>query len=182
MKQVIKKVRQILILLFAISLIGCDDNDVEYPKVLTDFTYTTNEDTGTTTFINTSTNSKNYFWTFGDETSSTEINPVKTYTETGSYIVSLKATNVAGASNTSQDTIAILIKEAMVLPATFDNPAVKYKAAVFGGATFEITDNPDVSGTNDKAGSMLNLIRWTSARTIKENYAPPTDYRYPFMS
>jgi 1-pyrroline-5-carboxylate dehydrogenase len=37
------------------------------------------------------------------------------------------------------------------------------------------------SGTNDKAGSMLNLLRWTSARTIKENLAPPGDYRYAFM-
>jgi 1-pyrroline-5-carboxylate dehydrogenase len=38
------------------------------------------------------------------------------------------------------------------------------------------------SGTNDKAGSMLNLLRWVSARTIKENFAPPTEYRYPFMA
>lgn len=37
------------------------------------------------------------------------------------------------------------------------------------------------SGTNDKAGSMLNLYRWLSARTIKETFIPPTDYRYPFM-
>ncbi len=37
------------------------------------------------------------------------------------------------------------------------------------------------SGTNDKAGSRLNLIRWTSARTIKETYIPASDYRYPFM-
>jgi len=37
------------------------------------------------------------------------------------------------------------------------------------------------SGTNDKAGSMFNLVRWVSQRTIKENFAPPTDYRYPFM-
>jgi 1-pyrroline-5-carboxylate dehydrogenase len=44
----------------------------------------------------------------------------------------------------------------------------------FGGAR--------ASGTNDKAGSMLNLVRWVSARTIKENFAPPTDYRYPFMA
>ncbi len=37
------------------------------------------------------------------------------------------------------------------------------------------------SGTNDKAGSNLNLYRWLSARTIKETSEPPTDYRYPFM-
>jgi 1-pyrroline-5-carboxylate dehydrogenase len=43
----------------------------------------------------------------------------------------------------------------------------------FGGAR--------ASGTNDKAGSIFNLIRWTSPRTIKETYVPPTDHRYPYM-
>ncbi|HLX90309.1 MAG TPA: L-glutamate gamma-semialdehyde dehydrogenase [Puia sp.] len=43
----------------------------------------------------------------------------------------------------------------------------------FGGAR--------ASGTNDKAGSMLNLYRWISARTIKETFVPATDFRYPFM-
>jgi 1-pyrroline-5-carboxylate dehydrogenase len=43
----------------------------------------------------------------------------------------------------------------------------------FGGAR--------ASGTNDKAGSMWNLIRWVSPRTIKETFVPPRDYRYPFM-
>jgi 1-pyrroline-5-carboxylate dehydrogenase len=38
------------------------------------------------------------------------------------------------------------------------------------------------SGTNDKAGSKLNLLRWTSARAIKETFNPPRDYRYPFMA
>jgi len=44
----------------------------------------------------------------------------------------------------------------------------------FGGAR--------ASGTNDKAGSKMNLFRWVSARTVKETFAPPTDYRYPFMA
>lgn len=44
----------------------------------------------------------------------------------------------------------------------------------FGGAR--------ASGTNDKAGSMLNLYRWISARTIKENFVSPKDYRYPFLT
>ncbi len=37
------------------------------------------------------------------------------------------------------------------------------------------------SGTNDKAGSMINLLRWVSPRTIKETFVPPTEYRYPYM-
>ncbi|MFN4256949.1 MAG: L-glutamate gamma-semialdehyde dehydrogenase [Saprospiraceae bacterium] len=44
----------------------------------------------------------------------------------------------------------------------------------FGGAR--------ASGTNDKAGSILNMYRWLSPRTIKENFVPPTDYRYPFLA
>jgi 1-pyrroline-5-carboxylate dehydrogenase len=43
----------------------------------------------------------------------------------------------------------------------------------FGGAR--------ASGTNDKAGSKLNLLRWVSARTVKETLVPPTDFKYPFM-
>jgi 1-pyrroline-5-carboxylate dehydrogenase len=38
------------------------------------------------------------------------------------------------------------------------------------------------SGTNDKAGSKLNLVRWVSARNVKETFAPPTDYTYPSMA
>ena len=38
------------------------------------------------------------------------------------------------------------------------------------------------SGTNDKAGSFLNMMRWVTPRTIKETFVPPTDYRYPFMA
>jgi len=44
----------------------------------------------------------------------------------------------------------------------------------FGGAR--------ASGTNDKAGSILNLYRWLSARTIKETFCPSVDYKYPFLS
>jgi 1-pyrroline-5-carboxylate dehydrogenase len=38
------------------------------------------------------------------------------------------------------------------------------------------------SGTNDKAGSMINLLRWVQPRTIKETLVPPTDYRYHFLA
>ena len=38
------------------------------------------------------------------------------------------------------------------------------------------------SGTNDKAGSKMNLLRWVSARTIKETFSPPRDWRYPYMA
>ncbi|MEZ4317550.1 MAG: L-glutamate gamma-semialdehyde dehydrogenase [Myxococcota bacterium] len=64
----------------------------------------------------------------------------------------------------------------------------------FSAGNFYINDKPTgavvgqqpfggsrASGTNDKAGSPLNLLRWVSQRTIKENFCPPTDWRYPFL-
>jgi len=77
-----------------------------------------------------------------------------------------------------------------------DRYAVDYatKRLVHAAGNFYINDKPTgavvgqqpfggsrASGTNDKAGSSLNLIRWVSPRTIKETFVPATDYRYPFM-
>ncbi len=65
----------------------------------------------------------------------------------------------------------------------------------FAAGNFYVNDKPTgavvgqqpfggsrASGTNDKAGSALNLLRWTSPRSIKENFAPPTDHAYPHMA
>ena len=69
------------------------------------------------------------------------------------------------------------------------------KLLVHSAGNFYINDKPTgavvgqqpfggsrASGTNDKAGSVFNLIRWTSTRTIKETFVPPVDYRYPFLA
>jgi 1-pyrroline-5-carboxylate dehydrogenase len=78
-----------------------------------------------------------------------------------------------------------------------DRQAVREAAAAlrFAAGNFYVNDKPTgavvgqqpfggarASGTNDKAGSMWNLIRWVSPRTIKETFVPPTDYRYPFLA
>jgi 1-pyrroline-5-carboxylate dehydrogenase len=68
------------------------------------------------------------------------------------------------------------------------------RALRFAAGNFYINDKPTgavvgqqpfggarASGTNDKAGSKMNLLRWVSARTVKETFVPPTDYRYPYM-
>ncbi len=77
-----------------------------------------------------------------------------------------------------------------------DRYAIEYatKALEHAAGNFYINDKPTGavvgqqpfggargSGTNDKAGSALNLLRWVSPRTIKENFVPPTDYTYPFL-
>ncbi len=76
-----------------------------------------------------------------------------------------------------------------------DAVALAYKKLEHAAGNFYINDKPTgavvgqqpfggarKSGTNDKAGSVWNLLRWVSPRTIKENFNPPTDYRYPFMA
>jgi len=69
------------------------------------------------------------------------------------------------------------------------------QALRFAAGNFYINDKPTgavvgqqpfggarASGTNDKAGSKMNLLRWVSARSVKETFVPPTDYRYPFLA
>ena len=72
---------------------------------------------------------------------------------------------------------------------------IQFTAALrFAAGNFYLNDKPTgavvgqqpfggarASGTNDKAGSVLNLMRWVSPRSIKETFDPPHDYRYPFM-
>ncbi len=153
MKQLIKKVKQISVLILLISLIGCTDDNTVLPKVIPGFTYTLNSDTGTVTFINISENSTIFSWEFGDGGTSEEINPIKTYAN-GTYTVTLKASNVAGASATFEDEVTISIPNPIALPVTFDDPNVAYDVATFSGTSFEILDNPDVSGTNNKASKV----------------------------
>jgi 1-pyrroline-5-carboxylate dehydrogenase len=77
-----------------------------------------------------------------------------------------------------------------------DRAAIAHASEVlrFSAGNFYINDKPTgavvgqqpfggarASGTNDKAGSIFNLIRWVNARTIKETFVPPVDYRYPHM-
>ena len=77
-----------------------------------------------------------------------------------------------------------------------DRYAIEYatKKLVNAAGNFYINDKPTGavvgqqpfggargSGTNDKAGAKINLLRWVSPRTIKETFVPPTDYRYPFL-
>jgi 1-pyrroline-5-carboxylate dehydrogenase len=77
-----------------------------------------------------------------------------------------------------------------------DRYAIEYamKALENAAGNFYINDKPTgavvgqqpfggarASGTNDKAGSVLNLLRWVSPRTIKETFVTPEDFRYPFL-
>lgn len=159
MRQLIKNVKLLSIFLLVISFMGCEENDAVLPEVSAGFTYTINQDLGKVTFINTSENADSYEWSFGDDSSSSEINPTKIY-ETGEYTVVLKSKNVAGASDTFEDKVYINIPIPVRLPITFDGDNVRYSdVTVFGGTTFEVKDNSDLSGSNvsaSKIGSLTN--------------------------
>lgn len=148
MKIFSKYALMILTIIGIISFQGCED-DGELPKVIAGFTFTANEDTGTVTFINISENASTYLWDFGDGETSKEIDPIKTYAA-GTFIVTLTANNVSGVSDVFKDTITVNIKGIISLPATFDDPNINYKATAFDGASFDIVDNPDLAGTNNK--------------------------------
>jgi hypothetical protein len=150
MKQIIKKIKQISILLLVLSFVGCDNDDANnYPQIVAGFTYTINLNTGTVTFINTSESSNSYEWSFGDENSSTEINPIKTY-EPGEYTVTLKATNVAGATETFEDIIVISDVGAPVITLLGDTTININIGGVF-------TD-PGVTATDDLDGDVTANI------------------------
>lgn len=159
MKHLIKNTKIFVLLLLAISFIGCQDDDVTLPIVEAGFTHTISQATGVVTFINTSTNADNYSWSFGDESSSTEINPIKMY-PSGTYTIVLEAKNNSGASDTFEDTITIAIPEAITIPITFDSSLVIYEATTFNGVAFDVVENPDLSGTNSVAsnvGAITNI-------------------------
>ena len=123
MKQltITKNLIWIALAIMAISFLGCEDDEDDFPQVKSVFTYTLDELTGAVTFLNISENADNFEWDFGDSTTSTEINPVKVY-KTGTYNVMLRALNDAGASDTFVDAVVVDIDIPLTLPLTFDNP------------------------------------------------------------
>ena len=159
MKELIKNTKMLWFFIMAISFIGCnDDDDANLPELVASFAHTINEDTGAVSFLNLSENADSYTWDFGDGTTSTEINPIRSF-PTGTYTIELSAKNAAGASGKFTDEIVIDIPLPINFPINFDDPNVKYDITTFSGVAFEIVDNPDASGTNtstSKVGAITN--------------------------
>ena len=116
----------------------------------------------------------------------------------GNFKLNLKADNAFPL--TLEETLKLVDKtsEYALTGAIFANDKyaleLALKALRHSAGNFYINDKPTgavvgqqpfggarASGTNDKAGSALNLLRWVSPRTIKETLLTPTDYRYPFL-
>lgn len=160
MKNIFKGIKIIALFCLTFAFWTCaDDDDVLATSLEARFTHTINQDIGTVTFINVSTNADTYSWDLGDGTTSNLINPIKTY-ESGTYVVVLTARNARGDSDTYEDTIYIQVPEPITLPITFDNPAVNYTATAFGGVAFTVVENPDPSGANSEVsnvGAITNI-------------------------
>ncbi|MET1260145.1 immunoglobulin-like domain-containing protein [Flagellimonas sp. DF-77] len=150
MKFLLKKTKIIGLLVLLISFLGCEEDDEGnvLPAVVSGFTQTIVENTGTVRFLNISENADSFAWDFGDGTTSTEISPIKIF-ENGTFTVTLTASNVAGATDVFEDQITISIPEQVALPITFDNAQVSYDATIFGGAAFAVVANPAPGGSNN---------------------------------
>ena len=168
-------------LLISILLFGCSSEDApEIPEVKASYTFVKDDAPGRISFINTSQNSDSYLWDFGDGTSSTLRNPVKTYTESGDYEVKLTATNSkTGSSDSFSSTVSITVFQGgLVLNGDFEsgtspwtlgvgNPLPSGLLVTDGGNTYfsinvSAAGNPfDVnlsqSGINMTQGTMYRL-------------------------
>ena len=146
MKNLFKTLKKVSLLILAVSFMGCDDDEAVLPQLTAGFTHTINVSTGTVTFINTSVNASMYEWDFGDESTSALINPVNVY-ENGTYLVVLRASNVAGASDIFSDEITINVAE---VEETCDAETAGSLAAADFNLTF--MSDPTDSITSDGAG------------------------------
>ena len=146
MKNLFKTLKRVSLLILAVSFMGCDDDEAVLPQLTAGFTHTINASTGTVTFINTSINASMYEWDFGDESTSALINPVNVY-ENGTYLVVLRASNVAGAFDIFSDEITINVAE---VEGTCDAETAGSLAAADFNLTF--MSDPTESITSDGAG------------------------------
>ncbi|MGD1947574.1 MAG: PKD domain-containing protein, partial [Croceivirga sp.] len=147
-------------IILVLTFLGCedDDNGTALPAVTAGFTFDLVQGTGTVSFINISEDANTYEWDFGNGTTSTEINPTVTF-PSGTYTIGLTASNVAGASDSFEDTITISIPEPpapLALPIDFDGANVSYDAIVGDNIGFSIVTNPEMdNGNTTNVGEMV---------------------------
>lgn len=129
MKNTFQKFKILSFFIAMIITVGCSEDDTLVTKELTaGFTQTINQNTGTVTFLNTSTNAVSYAWDFGDGSTSSLINPIKIYSAGGTYAVVLQVTSAAGITAIFQDTIIIneLFNGGLLVNGNFENGAAPW--------------------------------------------------------
>jgi len=106
----IKSFGLLVVVLFNLTACSTDDDTIAKADVDAKYTYVKESSPGKVTFINTSENADSYIWDFGDNTKSTLENPVKTYTQTGEYTVTLSAkNNTTGTTKTYSSNVSIFV-------------------------------------------------------------------------
>ncbi|MGY8910030.1 MAG: PKD domain-containing protein [Flavobacteriales bacterium] len=170
MKHLIKKISIFSLVIFSLMLtISCEgDNDLEIKDQTLVARFTRTMNAKTITFINISENATSYVWDFGDGTTSTLINPVKTYLN-GTYTVTLTAKNTSGESSTFSDSFIIdgCVDETSenIDPAngslnwTFFNENGNASFDAFGNIGGGIVNNPVLDAVN----SSCNVFAYTKA-------------------
>ncbi|MEM9857530.1 MAG: immunoglobulin-like domain-containing protein [Bacteroidota bacterium] len=150
MKLFLKYAKLVPVFIMTAFLVGCgdDEGDDNLPQVIAGFTQTIDQSTSTVTFINTSENAERYVWDFGDSTTSTEINPTKSYLG-GDYTVTLTASNTAGAEDMFEDTFTIIGGTPVI---TLNGQAI---ISVRVGDTFS---DPGATAMDDEDGDISSSI------------------------
>lgn len=133
-----------LLMSFTFFVYACNDDEGELPQVVASFTQVIDDGTGVVTFTNTSVNADTYGWEFGDGNISTEINPVHVYEVSGTYTVTLTATNVAGGSDTAEESISVNVDEDAPPP-----PPSNFDSGLLTNGDFETDgDNSWIAGVD----------------------------------
>ena len=138
-----KSIKILSLFITLISFLACDNSDndvVNQNELVAKYTFVKESMPGKVTFINTSENANSFVWDFGDNTTSTIQNPVKTYTQTGEYTVKLTATNNAtGASSTYVSNVSIFV----------------FAGGLVSNGNFESGTSPWTSGVTNAISSSL---------------------------
>lgn len=132
-----KTLKIVSLLLVFISIFACDSNDdsVQNNALSSQYTYVREASAGVISFINTSENANSYVWDFGDGTTSILKDPVKTFTQSGEYVVKLTAKNTqTGVVDSYSSTISIFVFQGgLVNNGNFENGTSPWKFGVTNG-------------------------------------------------
>lgn len=129
-----KSIKIVSLLVVFLSFLSCDSDDdsVQNNTLISGYTYVREAAPGVITFINTSENADTYVWDFGDGTTSIIKDPVKTYTQTGEYVVNLTAkNNKTGEVKSYSSTISIFVFQGgLVSNGNFESGTTPWKFGV----------------------------------------------------
>ena len=156
MKRLFKQAFLAVLFGSVIFLLACEEDETPPPAVVAAFTHTVDQTTGAVTFTNNSQNATDFAWDFDDGTTSSIETPPKTYSEDGTYTVTLTASG-AGGSDTFSDDVVIALEgggpvddtTAPVIELTGDNPLTINEGEAYTDPGYAASDDIDGDITDD---------------------------------